>query len=60
MLGHFGTEAGVRLARKHVAWYSRGLPGSAEFRATVNRLPEAAAVIRLIDAFLRSADRAPA
>ena len=27
------ASPGVRLARKHVAWYSRGLPGSAEFRA---------------------------
>jgi tRNA-dihydrouridine synthase B len=51
MLSHFGTDAGLRLARKHVAWYSRGLPGSAEFRATVMRLVEAPAVLRLIDAF---------
>ena len=51
MLAHFGSEAGLRLARKHVSWYSRGLPGSAEFRATVTRLPEVAAVLRLIDVF---------
>ena len=51
MLGRFGTNAGVRLARKHVSWYSRGLPGSAEFRATMNRLPDAEPVLRLIDGF---------
>jgi nifR3 family TIM-barrel protein len=51
MLSHFGNDAGLRLARKHVAWYSRGLPGSAEFRATVMRLAEAPAVLRLIDGF---------
>jgi nifR3 family TIM-barrel protein len=51
MLAHFGTEAGLRLARKHVSWYSRGLPGSAEFRATVTRLAEVPAVLRLIDSF---------
>ena len=51
MLARFGTNAGVRLARKHVSWYSRGLPGSAEFRATMNRLPDAEAVLALIDAF---------
>jgi tRNA-dihydrouridine synthase B len=50
MLVHFGTDAGLRLARKHVSWYSRGLPGSAEFRATMNRLTDPAEVIRLIDA----------
>ena len=51
MLGRFGHDAGVRLARKHVSWYSRGLPGSAEFRAAVTRVPDAAAVLRLIDGF---------
>jgi tRNA-dihydrouridine synthase B len=51
MLEQAGAEQGVRLARKHVAWYSRGLPGSAEFRASVNRLPQAALVRRLIDDF---------
>jgi tRNA-dihydrouridine synthase len=51
ILEHFGDHAGVRLARKHVSWYSRGLPGSAEFRAAVNRLSDAPSVLRLIDAF---------
>ncbi len=51
ILIQFGRDAGMRLARKHLAWYSRGLPGSAAFRATVTRLPEVAAVIALIHAF---------
>jgi tRNA-dihydrouridine synthase B len=51
ILAIFGEPAGVRLARKHLSWYSRGLPGSAEFRAAVNRLPDAASVLGLIDAF---------
>jgi tRNA-dihydrouridine synthase B len=51
MLSQFGSGPGVRLARKHLSWYSRGLPGSAEFRATMNRLPDANAVILLIDRF---------
>lgn len=51
VLSHFGAEAGVRLARKHLAWYSRGLPGSAEFRAAVMRLAEASEVERLIGRF---------
>jgi tRNA-dihydrouridine synthase B len=49
MLSHFGTEAGLRMARKHLSWYSRGLPGAAEFRAAVNGLAEVAAVLALID-----------
>jgi nifR3 family TIM-barrel protein len=51
MLAQFGSGPGVRLARKHLSWYSRGLPGSAEFRATMNRLPDAGSVLRLIDGF---------
>jgi tRNA-dihydrouridine synthase B len=37
MLVHYGSAVGSRIARKHIGWYSKGLPGSAEFRATVNR-----------------------
>jgi nifR3 family TIM-barrel protein len=51
MLSQFGSGPGVRLARKHLSWYTRGLPGSAEFRATMNRMADANAVIRLIDQF---------
>ena len=51
MLSQFGAGPGVRLARKHLSWYSRGLPGSAEFRATMNRLAEADQVLALIDRF---------
>src|SRR5690349_2232408 len=41
MLEHYGTETGVRMARKHLGWYSKGLPASAEFRFAVNREAEA-------------------
>jgi tRNA-dihydrouridine synthase B len=51
MLLHYGTETGVRMARKHVAWYSKGLPGSAEFRAEVNQLADAERVRGLIRRF---------
>jgi tRNA-dihydrouridine synthase B len=51
ILAHFGPDAGLRLARKHVAWYSRGLPGSAEFRATMMRLTNVDEVIALIGRF---------
>ena len=48
---HFGEGPGTRLARKHLAWYSHGLRGSAEFRATINRLPDSPAVLAEIDRF---------
>lgn len=48
---HFGEQAGVRLGRKHVAWYSQGLHSSAGFRAQVNRLQTGEEVEALIHAF---------
>lgn len=51
MLSHFGEIPGLRLARKHLAWYSRGLPGSADFRSQVMRAAERPTVMTLIDAF---------
>lgn len=51
MLSHHGIQTGVRLARKHVAWYSKGLPGSAEFRSQINRVDSPQAVEALIHAY---------
>ena len=35
----YGTETGVRIARKHISWYTKGLVGSAAFRHMMNQLP---------------------
>ena len=35
----YGIETGVRVARKHISWYTRGLKGSAAFRHHMNQLP---------------------
>jgi len=51
MLAHYGSEAGMRVARKHLGWYSKGLPGSGEFRAAINRIANPATVIEAIRAF---------
>ncbi|HTH97595.1 MAG TPA: tRNA dihydrouridine synthase DusB [Stellaceae bacterium] len=51
MLVHYGEETGIRMARKHIAWYSRGLADSAEFRATINQQGDAARVRELIHSF---------
>ena len=61
MLEHYGTDAGVRMVRKHIAWYSTGLPGSAEFRAVVNQANDPVRVRGLIREFyLPAIDRAAA
>jgi tRNA-dihydrouridine synthase B len=38
MLHYYGLDTGVRIARKHLGWYSSGLPNSAEFRGKINLL----------------------
>jgi tRNA-dihydrouridine synthase B len=51
MLSHYGTDPGLRIARKHLGWYSKGLPGSAEFRAAVNQTDDVRRVKELLRAF---------
>jgi len=51
ILSHYGVDVGVRMARKHMAWYSKGLPGSAEFRARVNACSDPDRVRDAIDSF---------
>jgi tRNA-dihydrouridine synthase B len=51
MLDLYGNEVGVNMARKHIGWYTKGLPGSAEFRNRVNQVPEAAQVLRMLAEF---------
>ncbi|WP_095011045.1 tRNA dihydrouridine synthase DusB [Tsuneonella mangrovi] len=51
MLEHYGTDVGVKMARKHLGWYTKGLHGSAEFRNKVNFIDDAAQVLGEIDRF---------
>ena len=44
MMSHYGVDAGVRVARKHLGWYARGFAGAAEFRNRVMKLSDPAAV----------------
>jgi tRNA-dihydrouridine synthase B len=51
MLSLYGCQTGVNLARKHIGWYTKGLPGSAEFRNTVNREEDPARVTAMLREF---------
>jgi tRNA-dihydrouridine synthase B len=51
MLEHYGLETGVRMARKHLGWYSKGLPASADFRGAVNREADPVKVRAMLAAF---------
>ncbi len=51
MVRDLGESVGVREMRKHLCWYSKGLPGGAEFRTRVNHLTDVRAVQDAITAF---------
>lgn len=51
MLAHYGPETGVNMARKHIGWYTKGLPGSAEFRNRVNQEPDHKIVLQMLAEF---------
>ena len=51
MLGLYGTDNGMRVARKHIGWYSSGLPDGAQFRHSVNRMTDVALVKEAIGQF---------
>ena len=54
MLNFYGKPRGLRIARKHMAWYTKGLPRSAEFRTTINKIPEAYDALNFIDQFFKN------
>ncbi len=51
MLDHYGADVGVKIARKHLGWYTKGLPGSAEFRNQVNFIADPAQVLGELERF---------
>jgi tRNA-dihydrouridine synthase B len=51
MLDHYGRDTGVKIARKHLGWYTKGLPGSAEFRNFVNFIADADQVLGELERF---------
>jgi tRNA-dihydrouridine synthase B len=38
----YGEQTGLRVARKHISWYTKGLAGSAQFRQHMNQLESCA------------------
>ena len=51
MMSHYGTENGLRAARKHLGWFCEGLPGGEAFRARVVRLDDSKTVFDEIDRY---------
>ncbi|HZN26409.1 MAG TPA: tRNA dihydrouridine synthase DusB [Burkholderiales bacterium] len=51
LYGFYGEYTGVRVARKHISWYTKGLAGSAAFRHGMNQLQTAAEQLAAVNAF---------
>ncbi|WP_010301514.1 tRNA dihydrouridine synthase DusB [Candidatus Odyssella thessalonicensis] len=51
ILSHYGVATGIKIARKHVGWYSKGLTNSTDFRVNVNRVEDPTTMHQLIDEF---------
>ena len=59
LLGHlqrlydfYGEHTGVLVARKHIAWYSKGQTGGSAFRQTINRACTVTEQLQQVTAFL--------
>jgi tRNA-dihydrouridine synthase B len=46
-----GNRIALMEMRKHLSWYSKGLPGAATFRAAVNRIEEASRLLAAMESF---------
>ncbi|MCF8462614.1 MAG: tRNA dihydrouridine synthase DusB [Rickettsiaceae bacterium] len=51
ILSHYGLEYGIKIARKHLGWYSSGLENSSHFRATINQTSNQNEVCKIIEDF---------
>ncbi len=51
MLDHYGEDAGKKIARKHISWYTKGLQDSAAFRQKVNKMSDTKEVLESIETF---------
>jgi len=50
----YGEELGVRVARKHIGWYTRGLPGGEAFRREAVLIVSASAQLAAVGRFFDS------
>jgi tRNA-dihydrouridine synthase B len=47
----YGEQSGLRVARKHISWYTKGLAGSAHFRHQMNQLETIPEQLQAVNVF---------
>jgi tRNA-dihydrouridine synthase B len=55
----YGETAGVKIARKHIGWYTRALPQAAALRARFNQLESSAAQLAEVDRYFERLAQVP-
>jgi len=50
----YGEERGVRVARKHIGWYTAALPGARDFRSAMNEAVTCAGQLAAVDRYFDS------
>jgi tRNA-dihydrouridine synthase B len=53
----YGKERGVKVARKHISWYTKGLAGSASFRHRMNQLESLEEQLSAVNGFFEQLGR---
>ena len=51
LYGFYGEQSGLRVARKHISWYTKGLKGSAHFRHQMNQLETVVEQLQAVNDF---------
>ena len=54
LYGFYGEYSGCRIARKHIAWYTTGIPNSNAFRQAMYGEESTAGQFRVVEAFLHA------
>ena len=51
IIDYYGAKSGIPMFRKHAAWYSAGMPNSAQFRIRVNQITDESELVNVIKDF---------
>lgn len=51
MIDYYGARTAIPMFRKHAAWYSSGMPNSAQFRINVNQISDETELKKIIKEF---------
>ncbi len=58
LYGFYGELTGLRVARKHISWYTKGLVNASSFRHRMNQLESVQEQLAAVDEFFAQAARA--